>query len=125
VTKLAGMISEAVPFVGERLVSFHFVIRTKYAVAPLLGPIIGHALPALGSIFGSSERLHDADRDLEISKFIAKQQDIVDLIKSMEADISNNNTAIMNALDEVKDHVDVAHQRDRVSKYLEVVDGVM
>jgi len=62
---------------------------------------------------------------LASNKFIAKQEDIVKLITSMETEISNNNTTIMSALDEVKEHVDVAAQHERVRDYHEVVDGVI
>jgi hypothetical protein len=92
-SKLAGIISEAVPVFGEHLVSCHFVIGTKYAVALLLGPIIGHELPALSSIFGSSERQHNSDRDSETNQFLVKEADIANLITSIKTDIDENHSA--------------------------------
>ena len=122
-SKLAGFISEAVPIVGECLASCHFVNGTKDAVAPPLGPIIRSELPVLGSIFGSSERQHNPDRDSEINNFLVKRQDVVNLITSIETDINKNQSAVMSALADVNEHIDVKAVETQITGFRKVVSS--
>ena len=123
-SKLAGFISEAVPIVGECLASCHFVNGTKDAVAPLLGPVISHELTALGSIFGSSERQHNSGRDSEINNFLVKQQDVFNLIASIQTDINKNQSVIMDALADANEQSVVRAMETEIAGLRQVVSGV-
>jgi hypothetical protein len=93
------------------------------------GPIVSHAVPALTSIFGGSERkTTDDNMAREISNLAATQKDVIDLIGGVRIALETAKQDLANCTAQITEAVELAaldNARQGLDKYYDVINSAM